>query len=249
MSWTPPDPDALFAALDATWPAAERERLGGWVLRRGLNGGRRASSVWPISAPGLPLEQAIDAAVARMREWGQRPYFQISPADDALDAALAARGYVVDAPCPLLAAPAADIAARETGGRMVVRVRGPLALLDEFWAAGGIGPARRAVMARAAEPKEVLILREDDRVAAAVFVARHDRIAMSSAVLVGPPFRRRGVGAATMAAAAEWAVEAGADTLALSVEDDNEPALALYRGLGMAPTSRYHYRAAPEETG
>jgi ribosomal protein S18 acetylase RimI-like enzyme len=246
--WTPPDETAVFAAMDATWPAAKRERLGGWVLRRGLNGGRRASSVWPIAEPGLPLAEAIAAAEARMRGWGQRPYFQISPADDALDAALAERDYVVDAPCPILAAPAAEVAAPGAGGRMVVRVRGTLALLDAFWAAGGIGPARRAVMARAAGPKETLVLREDDRVAAAAFVAIHGRIAMVSAVLVGAAFRRRGVGAATMAACAEWAVEAGADALALSVEEDNAPALALYRSLGMAPVSRYHYRAAPEKT-
>jgi GNAT superfamily N-acetyltransferase len=247
--WSPPDAAALFAAMDATWPAAERAALGGWALRRGFNGGRRTSSVWPVSDPGLPLDAAIAAAEDRMRAWGQRPYFQISPADDALDAALAARGYGIDAPCPLLVAPAADIAAPGTGGRMAVRVRAPLAILDEFWAAGGIGPARRAVMARCGAPKEVLILREDDRVAAALFIAVHDRIAMPSAVLVGPGFRRRGVGAALMAAAADWAMEAGADTLALSVEEDNAPALALYRALGMTPVSRYHYRAAPEETG
>ena len=247
--WTQPDAAALFAALDVTWPAAERDSLGGWVLRRGLSGGRRASSVWPKADPGMPLEAAIDAAAARMRAWGQRPYFQLSPADDALDAALVARGYVLDVVAPLLVAPAAALAARGTGGRMTVRVRAPLAILDEFWTAGGIGPARRAVMARCAAPKEILVLREDDRVAAALFVAVHETIAMPSAVLVGPGYRRRGVGAAIMAAAADWALEAGAETLALSVEEDNVAGMALYRGLGMEPVSRYHYRAAPEETG
>ena len=249
MSWTAPDAPALFAALSATWPAAETAALGGWVLRRGHGGGQRASSVWPQGDPGRPLEHAIDAAEAAMRGWDQPPLFQIGAADAALDAALAARGYRVASPCVFLAAPAETVAAAGTGGRMVVRVRAPLALLDEFWAAGGIDPARRAVMARAAGPKEVLIVREDDRVAAAAFVAVHERLAVMSALLVGDGWRRRGVGRAAVAACAAFGAEAGAESFALSVETANAAARALYGGLGMVETGGYHYRAAPEEPG
>lgn len=247
MSWTAPAPVALFDAMAATWPAAETDRLGGWTLRRGLGGGQRASSVWPSGDPGLPLAAAVDEAERRMRAWGQPPLFQMAPGQEALDALLAGRGYRVVSPCDFLAAPAEAVAAHGLGGRMAVRVRAPLALLDEFWAAGGIGPARRAVMARVRGPKETLILRESDRVAAAAFVAVHDGIAVMSALLVGEPYRRRGVGAAAVAACAGFGVEQGAHTLAFPVEEANAPALALYRGLGMTPAARYHYRAAPEE--
>jgi ribosomal protein S18 acetylase RimI-like enzyme len=242
-----PTTDAVLAAVDATWPAAERAMLGGWVLRRGEGGGRRVSSVWPKAAPDRALDAAIAEAEARMRIWGQRPIFQLSPADVALDAALAERGWAVEAPCPLLAAPIPDIAAIGAGKRMVIRVRAPLAALDELWAEGGVGPARRAVMARAQTPKETLILREDDRAAAAVFIGVHDGTAIAHAVQVAPRFRRRGLGRAIMAAAALWAEEQGAGALALPVEEDNAPAQALYRGLGMVEIGRYHYRVAPEE--
>ena len=250
MSGAAPGRAALLAAIDATWPAIAREALGGWLLRRGdRGGGRRASSVFPTGDPDRPLDAAIATAEARMRAWGQRSYFQIGGAPDhALDAALEARGYAVEAPCGILSAPIAPVAAAGTGGRMVVRVRAPLALFDEMWAAGGIGPARRAVMARCALPKETLMLREDDRIAAACFLAVHDGIAVMSALHVAPPFRRRGLGRAAVAAAAEIGAELGASWIAFSVEDANAPALALYRGLGIEERARYHYRVAPQET-
>lgn len=245
MSWTPPDHAAIMAALDATWPCAEAGWVGGWKLRRGLGGGRRASSVWPCAAPDRPLGDAVAEVEERMRSWGQPPLFQLGPADAELDALLAARGYAEITPCVLMAVEAAPLAARGTGGRMVIAVRAPLALLDGFWAEGGIGPARRATMARVAGPCETLMLRsDDDRVASACFVASAGEIAVTSALLVAPSRRRSRLGAHAVVAAAAWAAEAGARTLALSVEAGNAPACALYRGLGFAQASRYWYREA-----
>lgn len=242
-----PTPAALLAALDATWAPAAREPLGGWIVRRGLGGGSRVSSVWPEGDPGMSLAAAIDAAAAIQRGWGQRPLFQIGPGDDALDAALAARGWEAFDACEMLAAPAAQVAAQGTGGLMAVRVRAPLAALDALWAEGGVGPARRAVMARTPAPKETFLLRAQDRPAAAVFVAAHGQVAMLHALHVAAPLRRAGVGAAATAAAARWAEAAGAATLALAVTLANAPARALYRRLGFAPVCGYHYRRAPEE--
>ncbi len=45
-----------------------------------------------------------------------------------------------------------------------------------------------------------------------------------------------------IAAAAAWAAEQGADTVALVVTEANAPARALYSSLGMAPVGQYHYR-------
>ena len=83
-----------------------------------------------------------------MRAWGQPPLFRIRPGEEALDARLAARGYVVRDPTLILAAPAAAIAVPP--GEAAVFGSGPLACMAEIWAAGGIGPARLAVMARVA---------------------------------------------------------------------------------------------------
>lgn len=252
MAWTPPDHAALMDALDATWPAAEVEALGAWRVRRGLGGGRRASSVLPAGDPGMTLPAAVDAVEARMRAWGQPPLFQLGPEgrEAALEAELVGRGYALATPCLVLAAEAAAVAARGTGKRMVIAVRAPLAALDRMWAEERIGPARRAVMARAAPPKEILMLRsDDDRAAAACFVAAHfpatgGAVAVMSALHVARAHRRAGLGSDAVAAAARWAVEAGAATLALSVEESNLPARALYDRLGFVVATAYRYREA-----
>ena len=91
----------------ATWPAAETRRLGPWTLRRGDGGGNRVSAA---TLDGPPADPA--AAEAVMRGWGQPPLFMIRPGEDALDACLAARGYLERDPTLIAAAPAAALAAR-----------------------------------------------------------------------------------------------------------------------------------------
>lgn len=244
--WTAPDAAALTLALAEGWRPAESARIGGWLVRWSGQGGKRASAIWPLGDPGMDPGAAIAAAAALQRGHGARPLAHIGPGDGALDACLAALGWAVEDPCLVLAAPAAAAAARGVGARMAVAVRCPLAALDELWEAGGIGPGRRAVMATTPAPKEIILMREDDRAAAALFVAATGRIATLHAVHVAPALRRRGVGAALCAAAAGWALDAGADRLALAVTVANAPARALYRALGFVEAFPYHYRRAPE---
>lgn len=236
----------VLAAIGAGWAPAETSFIGDWFVDRGLGGGRRAGSVKAVGSPGLPLEEAVAEAEARQRNWQQRPCFQIGPDNQELDALLDRRGYGKEGVSPVMAGPAETAMRAGSGRRMVLFVGTPLVALEEMWAAGGIGAARQAVMARTAPPKAVIMLREDDRVASAAFVAVHDGIATMSAVLTAPQFRRRGLGRETVAAAARFGMSCGAQTLALSVEADNEPAKALYAGLGLQQVSCYHYRMASE---
>ena len=74
-----------------------------------------------------------------MRGWGQPPLVMIRPGEDALDACLAARGYLQRDPTLLAAAPAAALAA--TPRENVILGPAPLAVMAEIWDAGGIGPA------------------------------------------------------------------------------------------------------------
>lgn len=244
-AWTPPDEAAQIAALDATWPALERAALGPWTLRRGGGGGRRAGSILPSGALPPDLDAALAAAAARSAAWGQPTIVQLWPMDGALDAALAARGWPVADRNLIMAAPSAAVAAQASGELVAMRVAGPLAILDEIWDAGGVGPARRAVMAAVACPSSRLLLRVGDRPAGAGFVAAHGTVAVLSALCVLPALRRRGGGRAGTCAAADWAAEQGAATLALAVTEDNAAARALYAGLGFAVVGRYHYRSAP----
>lgn len=230
-----------FAALTATWPAAETVRLGPWTLRRGAGGGGRASAA---TLEG-PLD-GLDAAAAAMRAWGQRPLVMVRTGEDALDAALAAHGWSVHDPALLLAAPA-DAFAFAVTPEEAIDCDGPLACMSEIWAAGGIGPGRLAVMERAPQPKTWLLGRRGDRPSACAFVAAYGPIAMLHALEVAPQARRAGQGEMLTRAAAAWTRERGSATLALAVRASNAPARALYARLGFSEVASYRYRAAPSD--
>ena len=180
-----------------------------------------------------------------MRAWGQRPQVMIRPGQPALDAALDARGYARADASVILAAPVAALAPAARGDT-VADCDIPLACMAGLWAAGGVGPERLAVMDRAAGPRTWLIGRSGQTFAGVGFVALHGATAMLHALHVAPETRRRGIGAEMTRAAAAWAADRGADTLALAVTQANAPARALYARLGMTEAARYHYRLAPQ---
>jgi GNAT superfamily N-acetyltransferase len=180
--------------LDATWPPASTREAAGWTRRDGAGGGKRVSAA--TAGPEARAENA--PALVQIRPW-----------DTDLAAALDRFGYrVVDetvlylAPTSALTAPLPHASAYWTDRR--------LAVIEEIWAAGGIGPARLAVMDRVAGPKAYLLVRAGDRAAAAGFVAVADGIAMVHAVEVLAPLRRHGAGRQAIRAAANWAARRGA---------------------------------------
>lgn len=238
-----PAPDArrLMAAIDATWPAAECRPLGPWTLRRGAGGGQR------VSAASAEDEAADPGPAAEaMRGWGQMPLFRVSEAQTALDDRLAEAGYRRHDPVVLYAAPVARLADGRDETARVIRVRAPLAIVDEIWLRGGIGPGRRAVMERAPEPKMTLLARAGDRPAGVAFVGLDREVAMIHAIEVVPAHRRLGAGETLTRGAASFAAEHGAEWLALAVTEANPPARALYAKLGMTLAGRYHYRLGTE---
>ena len=239
MQWTPPDPPALFAALDATWPPLRQIDRGGWRIRIDPAGGKRVTAATALDAAADP-----ETAAALQREAGQRPLFQIRPGEEALDQTLASRGYAFVDPVTLYAGPAAP-ALQDPPSRTVIFCDGPLALMAGLWASGGIGQGRLDVMARTRGTKSYLLARHRDSPAGVAYVARHGRVAMLHALHVSDQHRRAGLGRALTAAAAYWGSDQGADTIALAVTDANAPANALYTAMGMIPSGRYHYRALP----
>jgi GNAT superfamily N-acetyltransferase len=234
----------LLALLEATWTPAECRDLGPWRLRRTPGGGNRVNAA---TAAGPGAAAAIPAAERAMREAGQAPLFQVREEETELDAALAARGYLLHAPSLLMTGAADAIAAFDPKGFAAIRCTAPLARMAEIWAEGGFGPARLAIMARSGEDRCRLLGRSaDDRPAGVAFAAMAGGGAMLHALYVLPRARRRGVARALTGAAAAWALERGARDLALAVTEANAPARALYERMGMAVAGRYHYRALKE---
>lgn len=228
-----------FAVIDGTWPAARITRAGPFRLREGRGGGQRVSAA---SAEGPFTEADIDAAEAAMRDMGQPRIFMIRPGEDALDAALAARGYPVVDPVNIHACPSAQLTDIPIPRVTVFALWEPLAIMREIWAQGGIGPRRLAVMERAPGPKTGLLARHRDKPGGVGFVAIHAGTAMVHAVEILPHQRRQGLGRWMMRAAAFWAVENGADTLSVICLQANTAANGLYAALGMEVVGAYHYR-------
>lgn len=237
-----PAPCDIFAAIDATWPPARMVDKAPWRLREGMGGGQRVSSA---TADTPVTETDIDPAEAGMRELGQRPIFMIRPQDQALDAMLEARGYDVVDPVTAYAIEAEKLA-RDLPPAAAIPAWPPLAIQREIWQQSGIGPARVAVMERAATPRTAILGRSGDTPAGVAYVGVSGAIAMLHALEVLPAFRRTGVARNILHRAANWALLQGASWLTLVVVTANAPANALYRRLSMTPVTAYHYRRATE---
>ena len=227
-------PETLAAALEATWPPARSWPLGPFTLRDGAGGGQRVAAA---SVTGAFTEPQLDAAIAAMPD----PLFVLYPGDAALDDALAARGYRLHDPVVAYAAPVAQL----TGDLPFLTAFPhwpPLEVARTVWAEGGLGPARLAVMERTTTPKAAILARAGDRPAGACFVACDGALALLHAVDVRSAYRRQGAARHLLRAAANWAAEQGAASLALFVTEKNTAARALYVSAGMTEVGRYHYR-------
>lgn len=233
---------SLFSAIDATWPPASTHRIGDVFIREGAGGGCRVSAATAAILGTAPSEADLSASALAMRGLGQDPLFMVRSGEDALDEALAARGYGIISPVALLSIPARTASENAPTGLTALTCETLLARQAEIWRESGIGPARLAVMARVTGPRTYLIARHDDRSAGTAFLACDGAIAMVHALEICPHARRNGLGQAMMRKAAQWAVQQRAETLAVLVTRDNRAAMQMYQQLGMTEVAQYHYR-------
>lgn len=229
------DARAFYETIDGTWPAASKQHIGSWTIRDGQGGGKRASAATG-DATG-DIAQAEDA----MRALAQTPLFMIREGDTALDAHLHARGYQIIDPTNGYATPVETLTDIPIPRVTAFAIWEPLAIMEEIWAEGGIGPARLDIMARP-ETKTGILARWNEKPAGVGFVAVHEGVAMVHAVEVLEHQRRQGVAQWIMRQAAFWARDNGAHTLAVLTTANNGPANALYQRLGFASAPGYHYR-------
>ncbi len=238
MIW--PKVEALFAALEATWPSASARRVGPWKIREGRGGGQRVSSA---TAEAPVNGSDITCAEKEMSRLGQSPIFMIRPGEDRLDSLLENRGYRMKDPVAVNMARAATLVAAPLPPASVFHIYPPLGIMVELWADGDVGPERLAVMERVKGPKTALLARSEERPAGVGFVAIHGSLAVIHAIHVAPPLRRKGVGTNILRAAAFWARDRGVTRLALAATRANGPASALYASNDMKVLAGYHYRA------
>ncbi len=206
------------------WPFVERVALGDWELRTDpAPVGRllkRANSCLAFGDPGMPLAEAADAVREFYDARGRSALAQVELGSGP-DSVLAGLGWT--------AVPGGDAHFLVTSLSMATRSAGrdTDVVLEED------GPRVRVV--RVVDGHEVGSGRgavDGD------WLGVHD---------LGVEPRHRGEGHATamMAALLGWGAERGATTVWLHVETDNEPALALYGGLGFRIHHTNRYLAGP----
>lgn len=230
----------FLAASEATWPAAALHPAGAFAVREGRGGGQRVSAA---TAGGPWTGADIDAAERMQGALGQAPLFMIRPGEEALDAALATRGYRVKDPVDAYECATAALAAEPADPMAGFAIWPPLAIMRDLWEEGGIGAGRIAVMERARDPKTAILGRVSDRASGAAFVAVAGDVAMLHALYILPGLRRQGSAVKIMRTAAHWAQDHGAERFSVLVTQANLAAGALYASLGMAIVGQYHYRS------
>ena len=221
----------LAAMMAATWPPARAWTCGPFTLRDGAGGGNRVSAA---SCEGAWTEADLEAVMAE-------PLFVIRQGEAALDAALAVRGYRVVDPVVIYSAAVAALTG-EVPPLAAFPHWPPLEIARAIWDEGGITGARVAVMGRVSGPKAAVLARAGDRSAGVAFVAVSGDDALLHALEVREAYRRQGIGAVLLRAAANWAAAEGAARLSLAVTAQNLAACALYARAGMQVVGQYHYR-------
>ncbi len=233
------DPAPLFAALDATWPAARQFSLPPWKIREGRGGGKRVTAA---EASEDASGEDIAAAEQAMTALGQPCLFTLRGASGPLDALLAERGYRLSDPTLIRTCPLAVLLNDHPPPVSAFTVWEPLQIMRDIWAEGGIGPDRIAVMERVAGAKTGLFGRSANKPAGVGFVALSGDTAVVHAFEVRDTAPRLGTARNMMLAAAHWAAARGAQTMALAVTESNLAANSLYESMGLTTVSRYHYR-------
>jgi len=241
---TQPTMTILYDLIDKTWPAAATMAVGPFTIRQGNGGGSRVSAATLNTSATL---NDIAQAEAAMTAMNQPRLFMVKDGQDHFDRQLENCGYTIMDPCNMYAGATADLRERPPH-KTCFAAWPPLAAQTEIWEAGGIGPARMAVMNRTTGSKTTILGRTDDRPAGTVYAAIHNGCAMLHALEIAPSARRQGLGRCLTQATAIWAASQGASHLALITTQANAGANALYASLGMTVVGHYHYRIKPSET-
>lgn len=243
-----PDPDLLRRIEQAAiwaWPPSETRSVQGWLLCIGGRGTRRLRSARTLDfAAGADVGRAIAEVERLLGERGWPACFHLAdlvmPA--SLDAILAARGYDLVTPTSVMQVlmPALSV---DEAVELHARATQPVmnAIADRHWSAAGRAE-RVEIFGRIRRPHRFALAWVDGEPAAAGLGVREGDLAGIFAMRTQERFRGRGLAGKVLARLAGWARGEGATSLYLQVEDENEPAQALYRRFGFRRLYGYHYR-------
>lgn len=253
--------EELAQVASRAWRPLESARLGGWELRASAGFTRRANSVLPLGAPGVPLDAALDF----VRQWygarGLPAYVQTATGaegtQELLCAELEVRGWEREVTAELWVGALAPLADRAEAEEVVLAREADEAWLARYQRKGvsevalkvlGGGSPRSGEAESGGGPSVWFASVPGGSGGAPAAIGRcvvDGRWAGFAAVEVDPARRRQGLAGLVMAALARRALAEGASAAWLQVEEDNAAARALYTGLGFTAHHAYHHYREP----
>jgi GNAT superfamily N-acetyltransferase len=234
-----------------SWRPLETARLGGWRLRAGAGFTGRANSVLPLGDPGLPLDDAIAHVVQWYGQRGIQPRFQLpQPITAALTDELVVRGWSTDDVTDVMVGDVGATLALAASARTdlpPVEVAGAPSegWLSRYHYRGGLLPADALRVLTNHEGAAFASVVEDGATLAIARATVDERWLCVQAVEVDAAARRRGLGRHVMRGVLQWGQDNRARHVHLQVMATNQPAHALYDGLGFTPHHQYHYATPP----
>lgn len=227
------------------WPCIREERLGDWLLRFGGNVYGRSNSVQPYGEPDRDLQSSIDFCQSAYEVEGIRPMFRLPDilGLDALDAALAARGYEIGEPTSVLVGSASGFV---LDPEVQFSVNYDLAWLLTYMRGSGRGAGRQEaierLMSRVQNPRAFARIERDGEITCNGLGVVHNRVLWLFGIATVPEFRRKGLAARLVGSLIAWGARQGAIRTALQVSTGNAGAVRLYEGMEMTRAYGYHYR-------
>lgn len=241
-------PDLLRCIEQAAiwaWPPSETRFVEGWLVCIGGRATHRLRSARTLDfAAGADVDKAIAEVerVLALRGWPACFHLTdlVRPTD--LDRLLAERGYALVTPTSVMLAPMPGLPV-DAAVELHTRATQPVmnAIADRLWSAEARAE-RVEIFARIRRPHRFALAWVDGEPAAAGLCVRDGDLAGIFAMRTQERFRGRGLAGKVLARLAGWAAGEGAASLYLQVEDENEPAKALYRRFGFRRLYGYHYR-------
>lgn len=230
------------------WPALHTILREGWVLRFTDGYTKRANSANPLHPGDVPLPALIGEFEAAYIARALRPIFRVTPlAPPGLDAALAARGYLLlDHSFVQLAPIAPDL-----GIDPQVEISPTLtpAWLQGYAATSAIDAhatrTLQTMLERIPAPTAFARLIVDGETTAYGFAALERGHIGLFDIVTASAARRHGFARRLVRSLMAWGAANGATDAYLQVVAANAPARRLYDGLGFATVYPYHYRIAP----
>ncbi|MDF1540167.1 MAG: GNAT family N-acetyltransferase [Candidatus Thorarchaeota archaeon] len=231
------------------WPAAETERLEGWMLRYSDGITWRANSVLPCyDLIECSLDKAIDHVIEFYEKRGTPPTFKINPESrpSNLDEELEERGFrkemithvqTVDLVDCLKAPSSFSVKVADSLDRDWIAAYGRLAGFDEKTL-----DARLKIMERIRPQTGFACVRAGGEIVGIGLGVIENHLMGLFGIITSLEHRKKGVGVSVNCALVEWAKNNGATQLYLQVEATNEPAMALYAKHGFKTAYDYWYR-------